>query len=238
MLDRLPVRRLFGRYQPILVALLLAASMTTSAPAAYPVSAAGDPVIAAAGDIACDPLERAVPRRPRIRQLLSTADRLEPAGRRPFRGGTRSRRRAVQLRQPHRFPAVVRPELGPGQVDHPPGRGQPRVPDLGAGPAVPAQTRAPQATSTISDPRPATRRRVTTASTSAPGTSSRSIRAAAASAGAAAPRLRASGWRPTWPPTRTSAPSPTGTFRCSVPAGGPTTGRTTSGSSFTTPTPI
>ena len=47
--------RLARLYQPLFVAILFAASLTASGAIVRPVAAAGDPVIAAAGDIACDP---------------------------------------------------------------------------------------------------------------------------------------------------------------------------------------
>lgn len=55
MVNRLRRRRPSARARSLLVALLVLTWMTTSAAGARPVAAASDPVVAAAGDIACDP---------------------------------------------------------------------------------------------------------------------------------------------------------------------------------------
>ena len=83
---------------------------------------AADPVIAAAGDIACDTHERVLQRRARHAGPLPPAGDVGPAReRRPLRGAGAGRH-PVPRRRPVGLRGLLRPELGARQADHPPDR--------------------------------------------------------------------------------------------------------------------
>ena len=88
---------------------------------------AADPVIAAAGDIACDTTSEffngGLGTDGHCRQR-ATSDLLVDGG--PLRGAD-ARRHPVPRRRPGGLRGLLRPELGAGQADHPPDRRQPRV---------------------------------------------------------------------------------------------------------------
>ena len=88
-------------------------------------ASAADPVIAAAGDIACSSTHRA-DATAAIRRRPPTCSSTR-AYRRCCRSATRSTRTATLLG----LHELLRPELGPREVDHLPGARQPRVPDVG-----------------------------------------------------------------------------------------------------------
>ena len=96
---------------------------------------AADPVIAAAGDIACAPeleLQRRRRHATKCRQSY-TSDLLVNAGLRavlPLGDDQYESGSLLELQQ------VLRPDLGAREVDHPPGAGQPRVQDGGRGRAT------------------------------------------------------------------------------------------------------
>ena len=92
---------------------------------------AADPVIAAAGDIACDTGERVLQRRLGHRRPLPPAGHVGPArGRGPLRGADAGRH-PVPRRRPGGLRGLLRPDLGTREADHPPDRRQPRVRDIG-----------------------------------------------------------------------------------------------------------
>ena len=114
----------------------------------------GDPVIAAAGDIACDPTAGDIQRRQGQRIGVHHAGDVRPDRGRPVhRGRARAGRRPVRMRRLHGLPGVVRHHLGPVPGQDPPGAGQPRVPDerrqrlrAGRGRVLPATSAPPPAT--------------------------------------------------------------------------------------------
>ncbi len=89
---------------------------------------------------------------------LATSDYSSCAG---LRRGARARRHPVRGRRVREVPRVVRPVLGPREVDHEARARKPRVRDVRRGGLLPVLRRV----------QPAIRRRGTTASTSAAGTS-------------------------------------------------------------------
>ena len=91
----------------------------------------GDPVIAAAGDIACDPDLTRFAHRPRHARRLPHAADLRPADEDGPVGDPAARRPAVRGRHAGQVPALVRPDLGPPEGPDAPGRRQPRVPHAG-----------------------------------------------------------------------------------------------------------
>ena len=127
----------------------------------------GDPVIAAAGDIACDPDLTRFAHRPRHARRLPHAADLGPADEDGPVGRAAARRPPVRERHAGQVPALLRPDLGPPEGADAPRRRA----------TTSTARRARRATSTTSTApasstaRPARATRATTATTSAPGTS-------------------------------------------------------------------
>ena len=95
-----------------------------------PVAAAtGDPTIATAGDIACDPLNGNFNGGAGTGTVCAQRAVSNLMFNRGFRVGAAARRQPVLLRRPLRLPAILRPQLGPPALHHPPGGRQPRVRD-------------------------------------------------------------------------------------------------------------
>ena len=94
-------------------------------------AAAGDPVIAAAGDIACDPHELELQRRQRNHHACQQKCDVRPARSAAAPRPSSSSATTSTTAAGTRLPAVLRPQLGPGEVDHSPVRRQPRVPHVG-----------------------------------------------------------------------------------------------------------
>ncbi len=94
--------------------------------AAFSAEAVADPVIMAAGDIACDPTD------PGYNGGAGTADRChqqatsDPARRHAAGRGAAARRHPVRQRHDRQDQRRLRPDLGPGEVDQPPDPRQPR----------------------------------------------------------------------------------------------------------------
>ena len=133
-----------------------------------------DPVIAAAGDIACDPdLTRFATGlgTSNACHMLQTSDLLLKMD---LVGGAAARRPPVRERHPGQVPALLRPDLGAAEGADAPGR---RATTSTAPPARPATSTTSTAPGSPTAPR-ARATRATTPTTSAPGTSSRSTRSA------------------------------------------------------------
>ena len=230
-------RPFWGRWQrartasarALLVASLLGV-VAASAPHAARVAAvgpqsaaaAGDPVIVAAGDIACDPTN----------SNFNSGNGKNDACQQKwtynlFAGGGAA---AVLLLGDNQYycgglqrvPAVVRPQLGPAEVDHPPVGRQPRVPHVAGGDRTAIRrTPAPTATSSTSAPPPGTQGQgyysydVGTWHLIALNSNCSD----AGGCGADQPAGQVAEERPRRP-TRTAARSRTGTSRCSARAAG------------------
>ena len=206
---------------------------TTPAPPAP--LAAGDPVVAAAGDIACAPPARRTSSGCHHRDtsdllVAGGYDAVLPLGDLQYECGQASAYRSVYDPTWGRVKAVTHPAVGDNEYS---GNGCSTSGASGyfgyfGSAATPRQ------------PSCRTAAAATTATTWGPGTSWCSTpNAASPGSGAApAPRRRAAGWPPTWPPTPASAPSPTGTGRAGRTTGAPAaTLDATSSRRSTTPAP-
>ena len=147
------VARLISRITGLIGLVVAIAVLLPSA------ASAADPVIAAAGDIACS-FDHEGDR------SLSPQGDLGPARERRALGGADPGRRAVRERRALEVHEQLRPDLGKGEVDHPSLARQPRVQDLGRGGLL----RLLQRDRAVRPAGPAIAARATTASTSAPGT--------------------------------------------------------------------